>query len=199
VRLEPHDVMFFATAADLRAWFDEHHASAPELWLGFHRKSTELPSVTWPEAVDEALCVGWIDSVRKSLGPTSYANRFTPRRARSAWSAVNTARVAALEAEGRMRPAGLAAFAARSAERTAIYSYERETAALSEEELERFRAVPAAWVWFEAAAPSYRRTATYWVASAKRPETRARRLDALIVDSAAGRAVGPLLRRPGPG
>jgi uncharacterized protein YdeI (YjbR/CyaY-like superfamily) len=199
VRLEPHDVTFFATPADLRSWFDDHHDDAEELWVGFHKKGSGMPSVTWPEAVDEALCVGWIDGVRMSVDPTSYAIRFTPRRARSIWSAVNTGRVAALEAEGRMRPAGRVAFEARSAERTAIYSYERETAALSEAELERFRAEPEAWAWFDAAAPSYRRAATHWVVSAKRPETRLRRLETLIEDSAAGRTVAPFSRRSGAG
>ena len=189
---KPHDVIFFEKPDELRAWFDEHHQTADELWLGYHRKATGLPTLTWPEAVDEALCVGWIDSIRHRLNETSSAQRFTPRRKRSFWSVVNTKRAAELIAEGRMRPAGLAAFEARSAERTAVYSYEREAAAFSDEDLARFRADDGAWAWYEAQSPSYRRASTYWVVSAKRPETRARRLDALIADSAAGRRIGTL-------
>ena len=122
---KPHDVRFFATPAELRDWFDANHETATELWLGYYRKATGRPSVDWSQAVDEALCVGWIDSVRYRLDETSSAQRFTPRRKGSIWSAINVAKVAALTAEGRMRPAGLAAFEARTPEKTAIYSYER--------------------------------------------------------------------------
>ena len=188
----PHDVTFFETPADLCAWFDAHHATDRELWLGFHKKGSGLPSVTWPEAVDEALCVGWIDGIRRSLGETSYTIRFTPRRKGSIWSAINTERVETLRAEGRMRPPGIAAFEARSPEKTAIYAYERETAALSPEELARFQADATAWAGFEARPPSYRKGAIYWVTSAKRAETRARRLETLIESSRAGRPINPL-------
>ena len=182
----PHDVLYVASTDELRDWFDAHHATARELWLGYWKKATGRPSVTWSEAVDEALCVGWIDGVRYSIDGERSAQRFTPRRKGSTWSAINVAKVEALTAAGRMRPAGLAAFAARVPERTAIYSYEREHAAFTDEELARFRADEAAWTDWESRRPSFRRDATHWVTSAKRPETRARRLEQLIADAAAG-------------
>jgi len=188
----PHDVTFFETAEALRAWFDAHHATEPELWVGFHRKASGLPSVTYPEAVDEALCVGWIDGIRYRLDDTSNAQRYTPRRKGSTWSAVNTRRATELIAARRMRPAGLAAFEARVPEKTAMYSYERASAAFDAEQLARFREDAAAWAFFEAQPPGYRRAATYWVVSAKRPETRARRLETLLADSRAGRRIRAL-------
>jgi uncharacterized protein YdeI (YjbR/CyaY-like superfamily) len=184
---QPRDVRFFATPADLRDWFDANHESAGELWLGYYRKATGRPSVDWPQAVDEALCVGWIDGVRYRLDDTSHAQRFTPRRKGSIWSAINVAKVAALNAERRMRPAGLAAFEARTPERTAIYSYEREAAAFSDEESDRFRADAGAWANWERRPPSYRKAATHWVTSAKQPATRDRRMASLIEETAAGR------------
>ncbi len=194
----PHDVRFFATPDELRDWFDANHAAADELWLGYHRKATGRPSVTWPQAVDEALCVGWIDGVRHSLDDERFAQRFTPRRKGSTWSAINVAKVAALTAAGRMRPAGLVAFEARTPERTATYTYERPEAVLTEEETARLRADGAAWADWERRPPSYRRAVTGWVTSARRPETRARRLAQLIADAAEGRTVGPMRRSDGP-
>ncbi len=170
------------------------------MWLGSYKKATGKPTVTWSEAVDEALCVGWIDSVRYSLDPERSAQRFTPRRKGSNWSAVNIAKVKELTAAGRMRPAGLAAFEKRTDERSAVYSYERRHEAVFEPEQEaRFRRNRAAWAWFEARGASYRMTATHWVVSAKRPETREKRLSTLIEDSAAGRTVKPLTPRRGAG
>ncbi len=186
---KPHDVQFFEDQAALRAWFEEHHATADELWLGFYRKGVDRPSVTYAEAVDESLCFGWIDSVVHRLDEISRAQRYTPRRKRSIWSAVNTKRVAELTEAGRMQPAGLAAFEARDPERTAIYTYERGAATWDDEALGQFKATPGAWDWFEGQSPSYKRNAAYWVLSAKRPETRARRLATLIEDSAAGRRI----------
>ena len=124
------DLRFFEDPADLRDWFTANHLTAEELWLGFHKVGSGRPSVTWPQAVDEALCVGWIDGIRKGIDPSSYTIRFTPRRKRSSWSAVNIGRIAALEAEGRMLPAGLRAFEARDVAKSAIYSYEQLLAAL---------------------------------------------------------------------
>jgi uncharacterized protein YdeI (YjbR/CyaY-like superfamily) len=190
--LQPHDVRFFATPAELRDWFDANHETANELWLGYYRKSTGRPSVDWSQAVDEALCVGWIDGVRRSVDDTSHVQRFTPRRKGSTWSAINVAKVAALTREGRMRPAGLAAFEARTAANTAIYSYERAGAAFSPDEEARLQTNPAAWADWEARPPSYRRAVTHWVTSAKGAATRERRLEALMADSAAGRKVGPM-------
>ena len=189
---QPRDVRFFATPEELRDWFDANHATAEELWIGYYRKSTGRPSVDWSQAVDEALCVGWIDGIRRSLDESSFVQRFTPRRKGSTWSAVNVAKVAALTEQGRMRPAGHAAFQARSEAKTAIYSYEQAAAAFTAEEESRFRAEKAAWADWEARPPSYRRAVTHWVTSAKGDATRARRLDALIADSAAGRKVGPM-------
>jgi uncharacterized protein YdeI (YjbR/CyaY-like superfamily) len=183
----PRDVIFFASPEELRDWFDANHETAEELWVGYHKKATGRPTVTWSQAVDEALCVGWIDSVRYSLGPEASAQRFTPRRRGSIWSAVNVAKVESLLAEGRMRPAGIAAFEARTPEKTAIYSYEREHAAFSPEEQARFEANESAWANWQRMPPGYRRQATWWVTSAKRPETRAKRLGELIEQSAEGR------------
>ena len=183
----PHDVRFFASPEELRDWLDANHATTEELWLGYHKVATGRPSLTWSQAVDEALCVGWIDSVRYSLGPEASAQRFTPRRKGSIWSAINVAKVASLTAEGRMRPAGIAAFEARTPEKTAIYAYEREHAAFSPEDQARFEADATAWANWERMPAGYRRQATWWVTSAKRPETRAKRLDQLIGESAMGR------------
>jgi uncharacterized protein YdeI (YjbR/CyaY-like superfamily) len=179
---------FFAAPADLRAWLVENHERESELLVGFHKKATGRPSITWPEAVDEALCFGWIDGIRRSLGDESYTIRFTPRKARSTWSAVNIARAKELVAEGRMRPAGLAAFEARSDDRSAIYAYEqRHGATLAPDDERAFRANERAWDFFQAQPAWYRRNALWWVVSAKREETRARRLRTLIEDSANGR------------
>jgi uncharacterized protein YdeI (YjbR/CyaY-like superfamily) len=185
---------FFATPAEFGAWLEAHDAQSSELWVGFHKKGSGLPSMTWPEAVDEALCFGWIDGVRKSVDETSYVIRFTPRKVRSTWSAVNIKRVPELVAQGRMRPAGLRAFAARPDETSGTYSYEQRDAVELGDAYERqFRASHAAWDFFQAQPPSYRKAATWWVVSAKREETRQRRLTALIDDSAAGRRVASLI------
>jgi len=186
---------FFATPDDFRAWLEEHHETESELLVGFHKKGSGRPSITWPESVDQALCFGWIDGVRRRIDDGSYSIRFTPRQRRSTWSAINVKRVGELAAEGLMRPAGLAAFERRSGDRTGIYSYERQRPAAFEPEQERaFRADERAWNWFQEQAPSYRRVATHWVISAKKPETRERRLRRLIEDSAAGRTIPPLTR-----
>jgi uncharacterized protein YdeI (YjbR/CyaY-like superfamily) len=188
---------YFATPADLRAWLERHHASESELIVGFYKKGSGRPSITWPEAVDQALCFGWIDSVRRRVDDASYCNRFTPRKARSTWSAVNVKRMKELIEEGLVAPAGLAAFDRRADDRTAVYSYEqRRNAKLEPEHEQRLRADELAWVHFEAQPPSYRRAAIHWVTSAKRPETRERRLAQLIECSAAGQTVPPLTRRP---
>ncbi|HSL77794.1 MAG TPA: YdeI/OmpD-associated family protein [Candidatus Limnocylindrales bacterium] len=195
-RPDPSDVLFFASPGELRDWFDANHDTADELWLGYYKKATGRPTITWSDAVDEALCVGWIDSVRYSLDDARSAQRFTRRRKGSVWSAINVRKVGELTAQGRMRPAGVAAFEARDPERTAIYSYEREDAALRDDEIERLRGNQGAWADWERRSRSYKRTVTYWIASAKKPETRARRLDALIEAAARGEPVGPM-RPPG--
>ncbi len=194
------DPTFFTDPDALRAWFEVHHATTPEILIGFHRKGSGRPSITWPEAVDEALCVGWIDGVRRSIDSDSYSIRFTPRRPRSTWSAVNVKRVGELVAAGRMKPEGLRAFEERAPERTGIYAYERRhDARLERGEERQFRDSPAAWMWFEGQPRSYRATAIHWVVSAKKDETRRRRLTTLIEDSAEGRRIRPLRPRPRPG
>ena len=187
---------FFATTDELRAWLEENHATATELFVGFYKRGSGKPSITWQELVDEELCFGWIDGVRKGIDDVSYSNRITPRTQRSTWSAINIARVKELIALGRMHQAGLKAFERRTDERSAIYSYEQRKTARLEPAAERsFRANKKAWAFFQAQPPSYRRAAIWWVISAKREETRERRLAALIGDSARGRVVAPL-RRP---
>lgn len=188
---------FFATAAELRGWLEDNHATATELLVGFYKRASGKPSITWPELVDEELCFGWIDGVRKGIDEVSYANRITPRKPRSTWSAINIARAKELIALERMRPAGLKAFERRTDERSAIYSYEQRTKATLDSEAERsFRANKRAWAFFRAQPPSYQRAATWWVISAKREDTRQKRLATLIRDSQNGRTVGPLTRRP---
>jgi uncharacterized protein YdeI (YjbR/CyaY-like superfamily) len=192
-RAEP---TFFATPAAFRRWLKAHHARRSELWVGFYKKGTGRPSITWPEAVDEALCVGWIDSIRRSIDSERYAIRFTPRKPGSTWSVVNQRRMAALLAEGRVLDAGAAAFERRHPARTGTYSYEnRGQAALDAMSERAFRAVPPAWAYFSAQAASYRQTVTWWVVSAKRPETRARRLAQLIECSRAGEWIPAMRRR----
>jgi uncharacterized protein YdeI (YjbR/CyaY-like superfamily) len=189
---------FFATPLEFRSWLLDNHESASELWVGFYKKTSGRASITWPESVDEALCFGWIDGIRKSLGPDSYVIRFTPRKPGSTWSKVNVARAEALARSGRMQPAGARAFAARNAKKSGIYSFEqRESPKLRPAELMQFRANERAWRFFQSQPPGYRKTALWWVVSAKRPETRARRLGILIDDSGAGRRIA-LLRRTGP-
>ncbi|HEY7197837.1 MAG TPA: YdeI/OmpD-associated family protein [Gaiellaceae bacterium] len=191
------DPTFFETPADLRTWLERHHADADELLVGFHKKGSGRASVTWPESVDEALCFGWIDGIRRSLDGERYTIRFTPRRPRSIWSAANIKRAKELTEEGRMQAAGLAAFERRRDDRSAIYSYEqRRTATLGAAAEERFRADAQAWDFFQAQPPGYRRTAIHWVTSAKREETRQRRLETLIDDSAHGRRL-KVLTPPG--
>jgi uncharacterized protein YdeI (YjbR/CyaY-like superfamily) len=194
----PGAILFFASPGELRAWLEEHHESARELWVGFRKKGSGMPSISWPEAVDQALCFGWIDGVRKSLDETSYVIRFTPRRAGSVWSAVNARRAAELAAGGLMHPAGLAAFERRDRARERRYSYEQARGQeLADAYVERFRAHPEAWAFFSTQAPSYRRTASWWVMSARRESTRQRRLERLIEASAEGQRPSPFPRARG--
>jgi uncharacterized protein YdeI (YjbR/CyaY-like superfamily) len=197
-RATPAKPRFFATPALFRAWLEAHHATHADLQVGFYRKHSGKPSITWPESVDEALCFGWIDGVRRSLDADAYVIRFTPRRPTSIWSAVNVARVKALLEKGRMAPAGRRAFEARTPERTGVYSFERYAGVkLAPKQNRRLRENPKAAAFFDAQPPWYRRTVVHWVISAKREETRDRRLDQLIRDSAAGRRIGPLTRAKG--
>jgi len=188
--------IFFATPNDFRKWLTQHHESAREVWVGFYKKQSGRPSLTWPESVDEALSFGWIDGVRKSLGSEAYVIRFTPRKTGSIWSNVNIRKANALVESGRMQSAGLRAFQARDSKKSGIYAFEQRTAArLTPRELKQFRANKAAWKFFQAQSPSYRQLAIWRVISAKRAETRARRLMTLIEDSAAGRSIRQLRAR----
>jgi uncharacterized protein YdeI (YjbR/CyaY-like superfamily) len=179
--------IFFKTPSEFRAWLEKNHATKKELLVGFYKKSSGKPSITWPEAVDEALCFGWIDGVRKSIDDARYTIRFTHRTAQSVWSAVNIKRAKELKKQGLMHPAGIAAFANRSEEQSRIYSYERKHAALDPALEQRFRANKRAWEFFQSQPPSYRKAAVWWVISAKREETKLRRLDALIDTRVGGR------------
>ena len=171
---------FFATPEKFRAWLEKHHATEKELLVGFYRKDSGKPSITWPESVDEALCVGWIDGVRRTIDETSYSIRFTPRSPKSKWSAVNIKRVGELTKLGRMKPTGLAVFEKRAASQQDGYSYERKDAHLDAAMEKTFRANKAAWTYWEAQPPGYRRLLSWYVISAKREETRAKRLAHLI-------------------
>jgi uncharacterized protein YdeI (YjbR/CyaY-like superfamily) len=187
--------VFFEDAAGFRRWLEEHHANETELIVGFFKKAPGRTSLTVFEALDEALCFGWIDGVRRSLDADRWYQRFTPRKAKSVWRVVNVRKAEALVAAGRMAPAGLEAFEARDAKRTGLYSFEQGKAlTLGRAELRAFRTRPKAWAFFQAQPPGYKRTATFWVVSAKKPETRQRRLQQLIDDSAKGRRLGMLSR-----
>lgn len=186
---------FFKSGAELRAWLEHHHRSGTELLVGFHKKGSKKTGITYQEALDEALAFGWIDGIRRALDADSYTIRFTPRKPRSIWSAVNIRRVGELTAAGRMTEAGLAAFAKRDEQRSAIYAYERATAELDAESAALFKADKKAWAFYRAQAAWYQRTSTHWVVSAKRPETRARRLAILIQYSRDGERI-PLLTPP---
>jgi uncharacterized protein YdeI (YjbR/CyaY-like superfamily) len=182
------ETRFFKTPGEFRAWLAEHHATASEIGVVFHRKASGKPTMTWSDAVDQALCFGWIDSVARRLDETSRVQRFTPRKSKSNWSAVNIRKVGELTAQGLMTPAGQAAFARREKARSGVYSYEnRHLAALDPEREAMFRAETEAWEFFSRQPPSYRQTAIYWVMNAKRDETRSRRLARLIDISAHGR------------
>ena len=189
--------IFFATPGEFRAWLEVHHATTREVWVGFYKQGSGTPSITWPEAVDEALCFGWIDGIRQGIDAVSYTNRFTPRQPRSIWSAVNVSRVQELTRLGRMRPAGLTAFQQRTEDRSGRYAYEQQAAPELEEAAEQqFRANANAWGFFQGQAAWYRRAAIWWVISAKKDETRRKRLATLIDHSAQGRTIPPLTRRP---
>jgi uncharacterized protein YdeI (YjbR/CyaY-like superfamily) len=188
------EIKFFKTPTEFRLWLQTHHTNSDELWVGFHKKASGKPSLTWPESVDEALCFGWIDGLRKSIDASSYRIRFSPRRPGSIWSGVNIRRAKALIKAGRMTRAGLAAFKQRDEARSVVYSYERSQAELGEQYTRKLRANSRAWRYFQAQPPGYRKTAAWWIISAKREETRLRRLQILIDHSAAGRPVPPLTR-----
>jgi len=165
-------IVFFKTPADFREWLVKNHGTVQELWVGFYKKDSGKPSITWPESVDEALCFGWIDGVRKSVDETSYKIRFTPRKPVSVWSTVNIKRAQELIAEERMQPSGLRAFENRREDLERRYSYEQQGSKLAEEYERKLRSNAKAWSFFQTQAPWYQRTASWWVMSAKKEETR---------------------------
>lgn len=178
--------IFFASPTDFRNWLTQHHATETEVLVGFYKTGTGKMGLSWSESVDEALCFGWIDGVRKAVDAERYQIRFTPRKRGSIWSRVNIQKVALLTAQNRMQPAGIAAFEARQEAKSEVYAFEQETVALLPQIEAHFRKSKSAWRYFEALAPSYRKTAIHWVMSAKQEATRQKRLAELIADSAAG-------------
>ena len=179
---------YFPTEPEFRRWLEANHETADELLVGFWKKGSGKASLDWPQARDQALCFGWIDGVRRSLGEDAYTIRFTPRRKGSIWSKVNVERLAALKAAGLMTPAGERAYE-ENKHKSGLYAYERETAQLAPDEEARFRARSAAWTDWEKRPPGYRKTVLHWVTSARKPETRAKRLATLIDCSAAGEKI----------
>ena len=186
---------FFRTAAELRRWLKANGETSTELWIGFHKLASGRPSVTYLEAVDEALCFGWIDGVRKRLDADSYQQRFTPRKKDSYWSKINIAKFGALKDAGRVAAAGHAAFERRTSTTRAKYSFENAAKTLSPKFVKTFKAQPEAWRFFAAQPPGYRRLLTFYVMSAAKEDTRERRLARLIADSAKGRRVGMLEKK----
>jgi uncharacterized protein YdeI (YjbR/CyaY-like superfamily) len=179
--------IFFDSPEAFYAWLAEHHDKETEVWVGYWKKATGKPSLTWSQAVDQALCFGWIDTRSQSIDSERHMQRFTPRKPASNWSRVNIEKVARLTEEGKMRPAGVAAFEKRRPEKSGVYSFERrDEAKLDPEQEKLFRANAKAWEFFQSQPPGYRKTAIHLVISAKKPETRAKRLNQLIADSAAG-------------
>ena len=182
-------ITHFRSPTDLRKWFAKHHAAEQELWVGYFKKGSGKPSITWPESVDEALCVGWIDGIRKSVDEERYTIRFTPRKRTSIWSAVNIKRARELERQGLMEASGLEAFKARREYKSGIYSYEQRSAELPEPYITLLKKNEAAWRFFESQPPGYRKQMSWWVVSAKTEATRLKRLKKLIEESAAGRRI----------
>ena len=178
----------FPTEADFRRWLKSNHETAPELLVGFWKKGTGKPSIDWPQARDQALCFGWIDGVRKSLGDDAYTIRFTPRRKGSIWSKVNVDRFKALTADGQMTPAGEQAYE-ENKHKSGLYSYEKPLAALEAVETRLFRKNKKAWNYWEAQPPGYRKLVLNWITTARKPDTRAKRLATLIEDSEAERRI----------
>lgn len=181
------DVTYFASAPEFRRWLKKNHAKVKELWVGFHKRSSGKPSMTWPQSVDQALCFGWIDGIRKRVDDDRYVIRFTPRKPTSIWSAINIARVRELTAQNLMQPAGAKAFALRDEARSAVYFYENRPKGLAREYQAVLRDNPTAWAFFRKLPPAYRRLMAYYVMGAKQEETRQRRLARLLAACAAGK------------
>lgn len=189
------EIHYFKTQLEFREWLEKNHDEAREVQVGFYKKETGKPSLTWPQSVDQALCYGWIDGIRRSLGPESYTIRFTPRRPKSIWSAINLAKMETLIREKMVKPAGLAIYEKRDHNKTNKYSFEQEKdPTLSPALLKPFKTHKKAYAWFTASAPSYQKAAIHWVMSARQEATRKARLKTLIEDSEHGKRIGPLRR-----
>lgn len=192
--METGKVTYFKTPAALRKWFEKNHSKKPELWIGYYKKASGKESVTYKQALDEALCFGWIDGIVKGIDEDKYCQRWTPRRATSIWSAVNINKVKALIESGKMTPAGLKAFNERDVKRTNMYSFEQKSLELPSQFEKKFKANKKAWANFQAMPPSYKKPAIWWVISAKQEATQMKRLDTLIADSEAGKRIKHLIR-----
>lgn len=190
---QDQDPVFFAQPADFREWLEMHHRTEDVLWVGFYKKDSGIPSITWPESVDQALCYGWIDGLRKSVDDVSYKIRFTPRRKTSNWSAVNLNRMEELIPLGLVTEWGMKAYAKRKSEKSGIYSYETTPKQLSEEFKKRLKSNATAHAFFENLAPGYKKNTIYWVMSAKKEETRQKRFQILIDSCLEGKRI-PILR-----
>lgn len=188
------EALFFENSSDLRQWFETHHATAQELWVGYYKKDSGKLSITWPESVDQALCFGWIDGIRKSIDGISYKIRFTPRKTRSTWSNVNINRIQKLMKADLVQPAGLKAFQQRKEEKSGIYAYEQKNQKLTDEYEQKLKANSQAWAFFQTQSAWYQRMASWWIISAKKEETQLKRLDQLISDSAQGQTIQQLTR-----
>ena len=185
-------LVFFPKQSDFRKWLGKNHDRKKELLVGFYKVSSGIPSITWSESVDEALCFGWIDGLRKSVDKDSYCIRFTPRKAKSIWSAINIKKVEELTQKGLMRPAGLEIFNKREENKSRIYSFENRPKKLNRDFENKFKEDKKAWSQFLSMPPSYQKTAIFWVMSAKQEATRQKRLDMLIKDSKEGQKIKPL-------
>ena len=185
---------FFKDQAELRKWFAKNHQDERELWLGFYKVGSGKPSVTWSQSVDEAICVGWIDGIRKTIDDHSYMIRFTPRKPKSIWSDINIDKVKELTKRHLMQPAGIAAFKKREDAKSRVYSFEQKEISLDKIFEKIFRSNKKAWNYFTSAAPSYRKAATWWVMSAKQEETKLKRLGTLMKDSEDGKYIKQMMR-----
>lgn len=185
------DVLFFATPEAFRAWLDANHDRSTEQWVGYYKKATKLPSITWPESVDQALCYGWIDGIRKSIDEKSYKVRFTPRKPKSHWSDVNIKKVEELTKAGLMRPAGIEAYSRRTEENSRKASFEQTEVILDKAYEQQLKANKVAWTYFNGSTPSYKKQTIWWIMSAKKEETRLRRLHILIESSEKGDVIPP--------
>ena len=186
------NVEFFENQSNFREWLEKNSDITDELWVGYFKKHTKIPSITWPQSVDEALCFGWIDGIRKSIDDQRYKIRFTPRRKNSNWSTVNINRVKDLQPLGLMKPSGLKAFENRKANSSELYSFEQEAIELGKSYEDKLRANDKAWAFFQSLAPSYKKSSIWWIISAKQEKTRKRRLNVLIESSLKGEKIPPL-------